>query len=637
MNNNKIAQWVIAICGSLICLCSILWNLEAGTRLGVAILKQQYMTVQLGLALMIVYSVAAIDRPKLSLPFLTLTLIIFVTLGYLAWDFDWLLREQSYRPIEITIVASVIVATVMEGIRRRLGYVLFSIVLVFGLYALLADRVPGELVGRAVSVKQLIDYIGFDGSAVFSSPLAIATTVVILFVFFGRLLFAAGGGAFLTDLASAAAGKQRGGSAKIAVVGSAMFGSISGSAVSNVVSTGVITVPLMTKSGYKARDAAAIEAVASTGGQLTPPIMGAAAFLMAEFLEIPYLSVVTAALIPALLYYASVFIQIDLIAGRDNISGTESRTHETISRILLEGWHFLIPIAVLILGLFAWHLDPEDSALLSALAIVVVGFKREYRGSKLSIKTLREVFIETGTSVVDIILIVAASGFVIGVLNITGLGFALTLFLINIVESQLIVLLLISAIVCIILGMGMPTSGVYVLLATLVAPALVETGIEPISAHLLILYFGMMSMITPPVALASFTAAMLAKTDPLKTSLSSLRFGWAAFIIPFIFVARPEITAGTFSTAALLTLINSILGIAAVTIAITGYWSTRLNLVTRLTIGVIGIVSIPTVFLPLSEASHLVASTAVLIFMGIKVVRKKKKCNRKKIIKGKKR
>lgn len=627
MNNKKITNWIVAICGSLICLLSILWNLEVGTRLGIAILKQQYMTVQLGLALMTAYALAASERPKTALPFLLLTGVIFVSLSYLAWDFDWLLKEQSYRPVEITIVASVIVVTVLEGIRRRLGYVLFGIVLCFGLYALIADRIPGDLVGRAVSLKQLIDYIGFDGSAVFSSPLAIATTVVILFVFFGRLLFAAGGGAFLTDLAAAAAGKQRGGSAKIAVVGSAMFGSISGSAVSNVVSTGVITIPLMTKSGYKAQDAAAIEAVASTGGQLTPPIMGAAAFLMAEFLEISYLTVVTAALIPAILYYVSVFVQIDLIAGRDNIAGADADNRDSVGQVLKEGWHFLIPITVLLVGLFVWNLDPEDSALLSALAIVVVGFQRGYRGSRLSLTALRDVFIETGTSVVDIILIVAASGFVIGVLNITGLGFALTLFLINIVESQLIILLLISGVVCIVLGMGMPTSGVYVLLATLVAPALVETGIDPIAAHLLILYFGMMSMITPPVALASFTAAMLAKTDPLKTSISSVRFGWAAFIIPFIFVARPEITSGDINLQVISTLIFSTFGIIAVSIAITGYWVKKIQKSIRLIVGLAGLTSLPTVFFPVNDTVHLGATLFILVFMSFMLINRKSAVN----------
>ncbi|MCW1404455.1 TRAP transporter fused permease subunit [Novosphingobium sp. MW5] len=406
---------------------------------------------------------------------------------------------------------------------------LFSIVAVFLVYALFADKVPGRLIGKELSPVRLVQYVGFDPSAVFSMPLAVGTIIVLLFVFFGRLLFAAGGGSFFTDLAMAATGNTRGGSAKISVVGSALFGSISGSAVSNVVTTGVVTIPLMERGGYTKKDAGAIEAVASTGGQLTPPIMGAAAFLMAEFLDISYMIVAAAALLPAMLYYLGVFVQVDLIAGRDRIQAADE-VGMTTRQVLAEGWHFGLPFAVLLGALFWWRLDPEDSALLASIAIVLVGFLRGYRGQRLTLKTFGRVFIDTGIGMVDLILVVAAAGFVIGILNVTGLGFALTLVLVDTVGSNVVLLLLISAVICVILGMGMPTSGVYVLLAALVAPSLVEAGIQPIAAHLFILYFGMMSMITPPVALAAFAAATITKADPLATGLAAMRVGWAAFI-----------------------------------------------------------------------------------------------------------
>jgi TRAP transporter 4TM/12TM fusion protein len=433
----------------------------------------------------------------------------------------------------------------------------------------------------------------------------------LLFVFFGQLLFAAGGGAFLTDLAMAATGRSRGGSAKIAVVGSAMFGSISGSAVSNVVTTGVITIPLMQKGGYSRKDAGAIEAVASTGGQLTPPIMGAAAFLMAEFLEISYLTVASAALIPAVLYYLSVFLQVDLIAGRDGISNT-LEDDMTVRRVLSDGWHFILPLGVLLAALFVWRFDPEDSAIMASVAILIVGFGRGYRKERLTFAKLRAVFVDTAISMVDLILVVAAAGFVIGVLNITGLGFALTLVLVNAVGSSPILLLLIAALVCIVLGMGMPTSGVYVLLAALVAPALVEAGVQQIAAHLFILYFGMMSMITPPVALAAFAAATITKADPLATGLAAMRTGWAAFIIPFVFIATPATlmlgTGGEIAGA----IVMSALGIVGVTIAIVGFWARHLGMVMRLAAFILGFLALPMGFLPIADWVHIAAAAGVV-------------------------
>ena len=295
----------ISLLATAMVLVCIAYNLELHTRLGFALLRQQYMALQLGLALSIAFlRFGPTGRPvaRPNIVDLGIAAICFGVLVYAAVDFVWMLQEQFYRPWQITLVGTVVVVAVMEGIRRRAGAMLFGIVAVFLLYALVADRVPGRLVGRELSPQRLVDYVGFDSSAVFSSPLAVGTITVLLFVFFGQLLFAAGGGAFFTDLAMAATGRTRGGSAKIAVVGSAMFGSISGSAVSNVATTGVITIPLMQRGGYSREDAGGIEAVASTGGQLTPPIMGAAAFLMAEFLDIPNATVAAAALIPAVLY-----------------------------------------------------------------------------------------------------------------------------------------------------------------------------------------------------------------------------------------------------------------------------------------------------------------------------------------------
>lgn len=619
-------SWVVAGMASAMVVLNILWNLEVPTRLGVAILSQQYMALQLALALGIAFLRFDVGGNAKAAPGWIdgiLAAIVLGIVGYCAWDYVWLLKEQSYRPWQITMVGFVITLAVMEGIRRRTGWMLFTIVAVFLIYALFADKVPGRLIGKELSPVRLVQYVGFDPNAVFSTPLAVGTIIVLLFVFFGQLLFSAGGGTFFTDLAMAATGRARGGSAKISVVGSALFGSISGSAVSNVVTTGVVTIPLMQRGGYTKRDAGAIEAVASTGGQLTPPIMGAAAFLMAEFLDISYFTVAGAAIIPAALYYLSVFTQVDLIAGRDQVAATEMEPL-TVGQVLKDGWHFAVPFGLLIAALFWWRWDPEDSALLAAVGIVVVGFLRGYRGQRLTLPTLGKVFVDTGTSMVDLILVVAAAGFVIGVLNITGLGFALTLVLVDSVGSNLVLLLLISAVICIILGMGMPTSGVYVLLAALVAPSLVEAGINQISAHLFILYFGMMSMITPPVALAAFAAATITKDDPLKTGLAAMRVGWAAFVIPFLFVATPAILLEGAPVDIVIATTLAAIGIVAITAAIVGFWGVKLGMALRIVTFGLGLAAMPFGFLPNSEFLHIPAGAVLLLLAGASYLRGRK-------------
>ncbi len=626
VTSSRFHNGLIAVLATLMSVACILWNIEAPTRLGVAILVEQYLALQLGLALTICFlrfGWKGKEKAAVGLIDGAIALTCFVVLMYAAWDFSWLLSEQFYRPWQITVIGAVVTVAVMEGIRRRSGLTLFLIVAVFLVYSLFADKVPGDLIGKELSPVRLVQYVGFDPSAAFSTPLRVGTVIVLLFVFFGKLLFAAGGGTFFTDLAMAATGRTRGGSAKIAVMGSALFGSISGSAVSNVVTTGVVTIPLMQRGGYSKNDAGAVEAVASTGGQLMPPIMGAAAFLMAEFLDISYMTVASAALVPALLYYVSVFVQVDLIAGRDNIAQSDEELM-SVGEVMRAGWHFLVPFAVLLGALFWLRFDPEDSALMASIAIVLVGFIRGYRGDRLTFRTLRHVFVDTGVSMVDLIMIVTAAGFVIGILNITGLGFALTLMLVNSIGSNLFLLLLAAAVICTILGMGMPTSGVYVLLAALVAPSLVQAGVTPIAAHLFILYFGMMSMITPPVALAAFAAASITKADPLSTGLAAMRIGWAAYFIPFIFVASPALLLEGSWVEIIAAGAMSAVGIAAISAAMVGYLHERLGLGLRFVIGALGFGALPIRYLPEElELLHLASMVAVVaLTIGLFVLKR---------------
>lgn len=589
------AKFLTAICGFVMTLACVLWNLDVPLRLGFAILTEQYLALQLGLAVCIVFLSSRFTSAQADEPGVVNWLIAvvgLVTLLYTAANYVDLLREQPFRPSILTFIGAVVVLCVLEGVRRRAGNALFIIVSVFIVYALLAHKMPGVLVGREMKPTVLLQYIGFDPSAAFSLPLTVAAVIVILFVFFGKLLFAAGGGAFFTDLAMALTGRTRGGSAKISVVASALFGSISGSAVSNVVTTGVITIPLMRKGGYSSRDAGAIEAIASTGGQLTPPIMGAAAFLMAEFLEISYATVAIAAIVPAALYYFSVFLQVDLIAARDNIANADSDGRNAAD-VLREGWHLALPFVILLVALFWFQLDPAKAALLSALAIVIVGSLRRYQGHRISVMQIIEAFSETGRSLVDLVLIVTAAGFVIGILNVTGLGFALTLLLVDSVGGNLIVILLVAAVICILLGMGMPTSGVYVLLAVLIAPSMVEAGVTPLAAHLFILYFGMMSMITPPVALAAFAAAAITGARPMQTGVAAMRIGWAAYVIPFAFVSTPALLLQGSASEVVLVLAQTAVCVFAVSVSVIGHFSGRIGWPARMLLGSVGLAGMP--------------------------------------------
>ncbi|MGB8434142.1 MAG: TRAP transporter fused permease subunit, partial [Burkholderiales bacterium] len=483
----------------------------------------------------------------------------------------------------------IVVVLVIEGLRRTAGTALTLIIVAFIGLALVGHLIPGTLSGRHVEWVNLAYYLAWDASAMLGTPMIVVTTIVTAFVFFGQVLQKSGGSAFFTEVATAVVGRFRGGQAKIAVTASALFGSISGSAVSNVVTTGVITIPLMRAGGYRAVDAGAIEAVASTGGQLMPPIMGAAAFLMADYLQISYGEVVIAALIPAILYYGALFIVADLEAARSGILRIPEHQIPKAWPVLKTGWMFPLPFVVLIGTLFFLNYSPELSALLSAVVILATGMVVGYQGKRLRLRDIFEALKTTGIAVLDIIMIGAAAGFVIGVLNISGLGFGLTLALVKLGGGNVFLILLISAGVCILLGMGMPTAGVYILLSTLVAPALIKVGIVPIAAHLFILYFGMMSMITPPVAIAAFAAASLSGADPMRTGFAAMRFGWIAFVIPFMFVFAPTLVMQGSAMAIVFAAATALIGVWLVSIGIVGHLVRDLNVLERILFMVSGI------------------------------------------------
>jgi TRAP transporter 4TM/12TM fusion protein len=437
------------------------------------------------------------------------------------------------------VLGSITVLLLAEGSRRLIGWPLVIIAACFVLYALFAYVFPGDFYGRGWSVPRLATYLYLDANGIFGLPLQVGSGIVLVFILFGEVLHAVGGAAFLSDFSLAVMGRFRGGQAKIAIVSSSLFGNISGSAVANVVVDGAFTIPMMKKAGYPAPVAAAVEAVASTGGQIMPPVMGAAAFLIAEYLGIPYAEVALAALVPAILYYVALFIQVDLLAARSRMHGLPRAELPNLWPVLKRSAGFVVPLVVLILWMFVYNRRPEEAGLLAALCGVIVGFLT--RGVKLRPREFIMILLGTGRGLLEIAAITGLAGVVIGVLQLTGLGFTLTLTLLNLGQSSAILLLILTAIVSMILGMGMPTTAVYVLLAVLVAPGLAKLGIMPIAAHLFIFYFGMLSMITPPVCIASYAAATIGKTDPIRTGWEAMRLCSIAYIIPFLFVFSPSL------------------------------------------------------------------------------------------------
>ncbi len=591
---------------ALLTLGSIAEALDLFRAAGITLLTEQRLMVMLGIALAIAFIAfgarQGAARPAVPVYDWIAALVGLAVCAYVAWRYEWILDNLHDRPKDVVVSAIIIVALVAEGLRRTAGNVLFVFLLVFVAFGLLGHYVPGQFQGQQVDFDRMFVYIALDTNGLVGIPMVVSTTIVITFIYFGFLLEASGGSRFFTDISMSLMGRYRGGASKIAIVASSLFGSVSGSAVSNVVSTGVVTIPLMRKGGYPPHVSGAIEAVASTGGQLMPPIMGAAAFVMAEFLQIPYGTVVIAAIVPSLLYYMTLFVLADLYAGRHGILPIEEALIPKRWPVFRAGWVYLLPFAALIYALFNLNMRADTAALVGAGVAMLVGVVFGYGGQRMPLSAILNTLVTTGHAVVQIVMIGAMAGIVIGVLNITALGFAMTQALVQLGAGNLFALLIIAALVSIVLGMGMPTLGVYLLLATLVIPSLVEVGIQPLAAHMFALYFGMLSMITPPVAIAAFAAATIAESNPMRTGFAAVQFGWAAYAIPFFFVLAPDVLMQNgFTLKVAIATLTAFAGIWFASTGIIGYMLQPMGWPMRLIAVVSGfLLFIPTSRLPYS-------------------------------------
>ena len=468
----------------------------------------------------------------------------------------------------------------LDATRRTIGWSISILAIIFLLYALLGSYLPGEAGHRGYSLHRIMSHLYLGGSGIFGTPLGVTATFVILIVLFGAVLENSGAGKVLMDIANSLTGKSRGGPAKAAVVGSSLMGMISGTAVANVLTTGTISIPLMKRTGYRPETAGAIEAVASTGGQLMPPVMGAAAFLMSDMTGISYYEIARAALLPAVLYYIVLFSVVHIEAIKRNIPIIDTKDIPSIWETLRKGGHLLLSLPVFIYMMFDGY-SVMYASIWSLMMAVALSYVR--RATWLTPKKILRT-IENGVeAVIPVATACACAGIIIGIITLTGLGLKFSSLVISLSGGNIFLALLLTMIASLILGMGLPTAAAYILVATLAAPALEELGINQLAAHLFVFYSAMLSSITPPVALAAYAASGLANANPFRIALVSCQFGVAAFIIPYFFAYNPVLIGIDASFQMIfLAAFSAIFGSLCLSIFIQGWLISKLLLIERL-------------------------------------------------------
>jgi len=564
------------------------YALDALSYFRIAVFKQQFFGLIYGLVLAAGFIIfpATANSPRDRVPWYD---TIFALLGlagglYVCFVYPKIVHTLGIITMDKVILGGITLLVILEMSRRIYGWPLVILAALFILYAHFAYIVPGILGGRGFSWQRLASFLYLDTGSILGFVAMVVYGMVFCFIFFGKALFATGGGKFFTDVSLAIMGKRKGGPAKVAVVASALFGTLSGSASSDVVITGAITIPMMKKTGYRAHVAAAIEAVASSGGALVPPVMGATAFIIAELLAIPYREIVIAAVVPAILYYTTVFLHVDLEAKKRGMSGLPADQIPSLKDSLFQGWVYVIPMMALIYFLFVLYISPGKSALFALAFLVIVSlFKSEARFTP---KKFLDCLEDTGRLMVQIGIICAMAGIIIGVVSLTGIGFVFSQVLINISGGNVYLLLLFTAFAAVALGMGMPITASYIILAVLAAPALVKIGVPPLAAHLFVFYFALLSFITPPVCVAVYIASPIASSEPMRTAFEAMKIGAIAYIVPFIFVTRPALLLMGSLQEIVLVIPACMIGFITLVIAIRGYLFFELSLRMRCLFGI---------------------------------------------------
>lgn len=529
-----------------------------------------------------------------------LGILALITAGYLCYEYDALMTTRGGIPNENDIIFAIITTLiVIEAARRLTGYILIIFSLLFLLYPFISsmDFMPDRLLTRYYDIGDIFGQLYLKTEGLYSSAIGASVSFIFLFILFGAFLAKSGMGKLFNDLALALAGSRQGGPAKVAVISSGFMGSINGAAVANVVSTGAFTIPLMKKIGYHPNFAGAVEASASVGGQILPPIMGASAFIMAETTGVKYSTIALAALLPALLYYISVIAQVHFRAGKRNLKGLSKDQLPQLKLVMKERGHMFIPIIALVAFLIE-SVPVGYAASYTILITIVVSWLR--KETRMGLNEIIEALEDGAKQSLPVMAACAVVGIIIGVVNLTSFGTVMTSYIVTFGAGSLLLTLILTMLASIVLGMGLPSIPAYIITATMAAPALADFNIPLLVSHMFVFYFGIFANITPPVALASFAGAGIAGGDPMRTGWQSLKLALAGFVIPFIFVYNPNmliidinnavITANSFPLPAVTEIISvcvtSILGVIGLSAAIEGYFKHSINNIFRIILAV---------------------------------------------------
>ena len=499
---------------------------------------------------------------------------------YMSFNYKQLISQAgSYTQFDMTI-AIIAIVLLLEACRRVVGLPILIVVSCFIAYAYFGNYVPGYFSHRGFSLQRIATHLYFTTEGVIGTPLAVCSTFIFLFILFGAFLERTGIGQFFIDIANSLAGKATGGPAKVAVIASALQGTITGSSVANTVSSGSFTIPMMKKMGYRPEFAAAVEAAASTGGQIMPPIMGAAAFLMSEMTEIPYSNIIIAAIIPAFLYFTGIMIMVHLEAKRYGLKGLPPEEIPNFFRLMLGYWYLLIPLVVLVTMMMTGYTPARAALIAIVLSIVVSMFRKETR---MDFSTFLGALEAGARNIIGVGVACAVAGMIVGTVTLTGIGLKLANGLLMLSGGNILLALFFTMIASIVLGMGVPTTANYVIMATITAPIVLQLGVDLLPAHMFVFYFGIVADITPPVALAAYAGSAIARSNPLKTGVQATKLAIAAFIIPYIFALNPSLLLiGSEPLDIILVTLTALAGMTGVAAATEGYIFAKMNPLIRI-------------------------------------------------------
>lgn len=574
------------ICGtiiSIICICFSLFQIYTGIFGARDAMIQRCIHLSFGICLVFLLCPTKkswIKNGRFNPLDVILAILAMIPPIYILVNYQALiLRAGTVTPTD-AIIGTLGMLMVLEAARRIVGLPIVIVVVCFLAYGFLGPYMPGPLAHRGLTINQMVGHIFFTTEGVFGIPLGVSSTFIFLFILFGAYLEKTGLGKFFIDIANAIAGWASGGPAKVAVISSALQGTISGSSVANVVGSGSFTIPMMKKLGYHKNFAGAVEAAASTGGQLMPPIMGAAAFLMAEFVGVPYMEVVKAAVVPAILYFLGVFLGVHFEAKKNNLKGTPRSQLPPWGEIMKEEGHLAIPL-IAIIGLLASGYTPMKAALAGIFISILTAMLR--KNTRMSIPDIVDGLVKGARGALGVIIACASAGMIIGIVTKTGVGLKLASALVTVAAGNFMLLLVCTMLTSLILGMGVPTTANYVITSTIAAPALIQLGVPILAAHMFVFYFGIIADITPPVALAAYAGSAISGGDPLKTGVNASKLGIAAFIIPYVFVLSPSILGiGATFLNVTFTTITALIGMTGISGAMIGQFYTKANPLERL-------------------------------------------------------